>query len=67
VCQQFVACQFYTGVLELCICCAERIDPNNAASHYYKNNEPIEDQEGNLAFTKRYITTGYYIFIDNNK
>ncbi|KAL0121289.1 hypothetical protein PUN28_008744 [Cardiocondyla obscurior] len=53
VCQQFVACQFYTGVLELCICCAERIDPNNAASHYYKNNEPIEDQEGNLAFTKR--------------
>ncbi|KAG5319570.1 NU155 protein, partial [Pseudoatta argentina] len=53
VCQQFVACQFYTGVLELCICCAERIDSNNAASHYYKNNEPIEDQEGNLAFTKR--------------
>ncbi|XP_020280588.1 nuclear pore complex protein Nup155 [Pseudomyrmex gracilis] len=53
VCQQFVACQFYTGVLELCICCAERIDPNNAASHYYKNNEPIEDQEGSLAFTKR--------------
>ncbi|XP_077271412.1 nuclear pore complex protein Nup154 isoform X2 [Temnothorax americanus] len=53
VCQQFVACQFYTGVLELCICCAERIDPNNAASHYYKNNEPIEDQEGNLAFMKR--------------
>ncbi|XP_029678395.1 nuclear pore complex protein Nup155 isoform X1 [Formica exsecta] len=53
VCQQFVACQFYTGVLELCICCAERVDPNNAASHYYKNNEPIEDQEGNLAFAKR--------------
>ncbi|XP_011350490.1 nuclear pore complex protein Nup155 isoform X3 [Ooceraea biroi] len=53
VCQQFVACQFYMGVLELCICCAERVDPNNAASHYYKNNEPQEDQEGALAFAKR--------------
>jgi len=43
------------GVLELCICCAERVDPNNAASHYYKNNEPQEDQEGSLAFAKRYL------------
>lgn len=53
VCQQFVACQFYTGVLELCLCCAERLDPHNAALHYYKNNEPVEDQEGNLAYLKR--------------
>ncbi|KAG7189622.1 hypothetical protein KM043_017304 [Ampulex compressa] len=53
VCQQFMACQFYSGVLELCLCCAERVDPNNAASHYYKNNEPPEDQEGNLAYLKR--------------
>lgn len=54
VCQQFVACQFYSGVLELCLCCSERIDPNNAALHYYKNNEPIEDYEGNAAYSKRY-------------
>ncbi|XP_012285460.1 nuclear pore complex protein Nup155 [Orussus abietinus] len=53
VCQQFVACHFYLGVLELCLCCAEKIDPNNAASHYYKNNEPVDDQEGNVAYTKR--------------
>ncbi|XP_043495408.1 nuclear pore complex protein Nup155 isoform X2 [Polistes fuscatus] len=53
VCQQFVACQFYTGVLELCICCAKRIDPHNAALHFYKNNEPVEDQEGNMAYIKR--------------
>ncbi|XP_046432876.1 nuclear pore complex protein Nup155 [Neodiprion virginianus] len=53
VCQQFVACQFYFGVLELCLCCAERVDPNNAALHYYKNNEPADDQEGNLAYVKR--------------
>ncbi|OAD62095.1 hypothetical protein WN48_07748 [Eufriesea mexicana] len=53
VCQQFIACQFYSGVLELCLCCAERVDPNNAALHYYKNNEPIEDQEGRFAYMKR--------------
>ncbi|XP_076674265.1 nuclear pore complex protein Nup154 isoform X2 [Andrena cerasifolii] len=53
VCQQFITCQFYSGVLELCLCCAERVDPNNAALHYYKNNEPIEDQEGRFAYMKR--------------
>ncbi|XP_001605127.2 nuclear pore complex protein Nup155 isoform X2 [Nasonia vitripennis] len=53
VCQQFVACHFYQGVLELCLTCAEKIDPNNAALHYYKSNEPIEDQEGNFAYLKR--------------
>ncbi|XP_053970658.1 nuclear pore complex protein Nup154 [Hylaeus anthracinus] len=53
VCQQFVACQFYSGVLELCLTCAERVDPNNAALHYYNNNEPIEDQEGQFAYRKR--------------
>lgn len=53
VCQQFVACHFYTGVLEVCLCCAEKLDPSNAALHYYKNNEPAEDQEGNIAYIKR--------------
>lgn len=59
VCQQFVACQFYMGVLELCICCAEAIDPNNAASHFYKNNEPQDDNEGYQAFMKRYTCLQY--------
>lgn len=53
VCQQFVTCHFYQGVLDLCICCAQKVDPNNAAVHFYKNNEPPEDQEGNLAYLKR--------------
>ncbi|XP_008546864.1 nuclear pore complex protein Nup155 [Microplitis demolitor] len=53
VCQQFVACHFYGGVLELCLCCAEKSDPNNAALHYYKNNKPPEDQEGFLAYSRR--------------
>ncbi|KAG9437559.1 nuclear pore complex protein [Apis mellifera carnica] len=59
VCQQFIACQFYVGVLELCISCAERVDPNNTALHYYKNNEPKEDQEGymkRLEIYKEFIT-----------
>ncbi|XP_014205239.1 nuclear pore complex protein Nup155 [Copidosoma floridanum] len=53
VCQQFVACHFYHGVLQLCLSCAEKIDPNNGAVHFYKNNEPIDDQEGHQAYLKR--------------
>ena len=67
VCQQFVACQFYSGVLELCLCCSERIDPNNAALHYYKNNEPMEDQEGNVAYSKRSYDIIYYFGTIINK
>lgn len=53
VCQQFFACHFYAGILELSLCCADKIDQNNAALHYYKNNEPIEDLEGNSAYMRR--------------
>ncbi|KAK0174071.1 hypothetical protein PV328_007188 [Microctonus aethiopoides] len=53
VCQQFVACHFYKGVLELCLCCAEKTDPDNEARHYYKFNEMVEDQDEFLAYTRR--------------
>lgn len=53
ICHQFKAANFYQGVIELCATCADKIDPNGAALHYYKSNEPIEDQEGYVAFTAR--------------
>lgn len=53
VCQQFVECQFYSGVLELCLCCAERVDPNDTAKHFDRNKNALDDQEGSLAFTGR--------------
>lgn len=53
ICQQFTTANYYQGVIELCAVCASKKDPNNAALHYYNNNEPIEDQEGFAAYTTR--------------
>lgn len=53
ICHQFKTANFHQGVIELCATCAEKIDPNGAALHYYKSNEPLEDQEGYVAFTAR--------------
>lgn len=53
ICQQFTAAKYYQGVVELCAICASKKDPNNAALHFYNNNEPIEDQEGYAAYTTR--------------
>ncbi|XP_055641373.1 nuclear pore complex protein Nup154 isoform X2 [Toxorhynchites rutilus septentrionalis] len=55
ICQQFTSAGFYTGVIELCSICAARSDPNEAALHFYRNNEPAEDQEGFMAFQNRMI------------
>ncbi|XP_058446271.1 nuclear pore complex protein Nup154 [Malaya genurostris] len=53
ICQQFTNAGFYTGVIELCSICAAKSDPNEAALHFYRNNEPVEDQEGFMAFQSR--------------
>lgn len=53
ICQQFTAAKYYHGVIELCAVCASKKDVNNAALHFYNNNEPIEDQEGYAAYTAR--------------
>lgn len=53
VAQQFTAAKYYQGVIELSATCAAKKDPNNAALHFYNNNEPIEDQEGYAAYTTR--------------
>ena len=60
ICQQFNAVGFYQGVLELCASYAYKIDPNDTALHFYKNNDVIDfnhvqprDQEGYMAYTAR--------------
>lgn len=53
VAQQFTAAKYYQGVIELSATCAAKKDPNNAALHFYNNNEPIEDQEGYAAYSTR--------------
>ncbi|KAL9706816.1 hypothetical protein quinque_010334 [Culex quinquefasciatus] len=53
ICQQFTQAGFYSGVIELCSICAAKGDPSEAALHFYRNNEPVEDQEGFVAFQSR--------------
>uniref|UniRef100_A0A182QXT3 Nucleoporin Nup133/Nup155-like N-terminal domain-containing protein n=1 Tax=Anopheles farauti TaxID=69004 RepID=A0A182QXT3_9DIPT len=53
LCQQFVAAGFYSGVIELCTVCAAKSDPNEAALQFYRNSEPMDNQEGYIAFQKR--------------
>lgn len=44
-CQKFMGCQFYNAILDLCITCAKKIDPENMAEHYYKSAEMVEEQQ----------------------
>ncbi|KFB48176.1 AGAP007999-PA-like protein [Anopheles sinensis] len=53
LCAQFSACGFYAGVIELCTVCAAKSDPNEAALHFYRNNEPMDNQEGFIAYQNR--------------
>lgn len=53
ICQQFTLANFHQGVIELCAVCASKIDPNGAALHFYKNNEPPGDQEGYVVYSTR--------------
>lgn len=44
---------FYEGVLELTSVCAAKIDAEEFAIHFYKNEEPEEDREGLAAYAAR--------------
>lgn len=60
ICQQFSAAGFYEGVIKLCTIFATKLDPNETALHFYKNNYPfdvnqmqVKDQEGYFAYSNR--------------
>lgn len=53
ICNQFTQVKYYQGVVQLCAICASLKDPNNAALHFYMNDESVEDQEGFSAYNVR--------------
>ncbi|KFM62016.1 Nuclear pore complex protein Nup155, partial [Stegodyphus mimosarum] len=53
MCGLFRSAGFYHGIVDLCLCCAQRRDPQGLALHYYKNGEPQDDQQGMQAFINR--------------
>ncbi|XP_018320831.1 nuclear pore complex protein Nup154 [Agrilus planipennis] len=48
ICQQFVSLGAYNAVLDLCVDCAKKIDPDNIGEHYYKNGEQREHEDYHL-------------------
>ncbi|XP_045785150.1 nuclear pore complex protein Nup154 [Maniola jurtina] len=53
VCSKLVSAGFYTGVVELCVACASKLDPQDKAVYYYKNDQPPQDREGHLMYLRR--------------
>ncbi|CAG4909693.1 unnamed protein product [Colias eurytheme] len=53
VCSKLLSAGFYSGIVELCVTCASRIDPQDRALYYYKSDQPSQDREGHLLYYKR--------------
>ncbi|XP_040579145.2 nuclear pore complex protein Nup155 isoform X2 [Lepeophtheirus salmonis] len=55
----FTAVHYFQGAVEVCLAAAAKRDPQGLALHYYKNNEPNEDDQGLEAFMTRMSCYGY--------
>ncbi|KAM3963496.1 nuclear pore complex protein Nup154 [Aphomia sociella] len=53
VCAKLISAGFYSGVVELCVACANKLDPQDKALHYYKSDQPTQDREGQILYFKR--------------
>ncbi|KAF9410958.1 hypothetical protein HW555_010090, partial [Spodoptera exigua] len=53
VCSKLVSAGFYSGVVELCVACASKLDPQDKAVHYYKSDQPSQDREGHFIYYRR--------------
>ncbi|XP_045519163.1 nuclear pore complex protein Nup154 [Pieris brassicae] len=53
VCSKLLSAGFYAGIVELCVTCALKIDPQDRAIYYYKSDQPSQDREGHLLYYKR--------------
>ncbi|CAK1581968.1 unnamed protein product [Parnassius mnemosyne] len=53
ICSKLISVGFYSGVVELCVACASKLDPQDKALHYYRSDQPSQDREGHLAYYRR--------------
>lgn len=53
VCSKLVSSGFYSGVVQLCVVCARRMDPQDQALHFYKSDQPAQDREGQFVYYRR--------------
>ncbi len=50
----------YEGAVEIALAAAAKRDPQGHGLHYYKNGEPVEDQQG-----MQVIQLHYFVFVFN--
>ncbi|XP_052750627.1 nuclear pore complex protein Nup154 [Galleria mellonella] len=53
VCSKLISAGFYSGIVELCVACANKLDPQDKALHYYRSDQPSQDREGHILYFKR--------------
>ncbi|KAJ8971740.1 hypothetical protein NQ314_000553 [Rhamnusium bicolor] len=53
ICREFTALRAYKAVIELCLHCGQKIDPDKIAENYYNSDNNTADQEGFNYYQKR--------------
>lgn len=54
VCHEFTTLKAYSAVADLCVSCAKKIDPDDLAVRYYKNETQGKEVEGHQIYLKRF-------------
>lgn len=53
MCTEFTALKAYSAVIDLCVSCVKKIDPDDVAVRYYKNQMQGNEIEGHQVYLKR--------------
>lgn len=54
VCSAFTMLKAHSAVIDLCVSCAKKVDPDNLGECYYKSQVQGNDIEGHQIYLKRY-------------
>lgn len=55
VCHEFTALKAYSAVTDLCVSCVKKLDPDDLAIRYYKNQMQGSEVEGHQIYLKRCV------------
>lgn len=54
ICDQFTSLKAYDAVIDLCVSCAKRKDPDHIGEHFFKSADQT-DQDAYKYYAERYI------------
>lgn len=52
ICEQFTLLKAYQAVIELCVCCTKKKDPDHIGEHFFKNADQ-SDQDAYKYYAER--------------